>query len=188
MKSLKSVVIMLSVLLLAGIMSSNVAYAESTDDVRYERCTYFGQEAIYVKDTIENEAGNSFELMYDASLEWPDTEEETLAKFLNYEGGTDEDKEMIAKVIANRIKSPYFPDNVKDVLNQKYMFFLHPKYWNSMKDVTEEEIQFAKAILEAEEETEYLAYMFKMPEDQVFIGRIRSERETFDTQNYIFYK
>lgn len=146
-------------------------------------------EVIRVSETIENNVGKRFKLEYDATIEWPDTDAEILAKFLNHEGGTLEEKELIAGVVAARMESEEFPDSVKGVITQKNWFFINPTFWNSIADPTDEEITLVQEILESENNGEkYFYYTFKQPELSDMLDIIRSNYDVYETENYLFYR
>ncbi len=149
----------------------------ATDPITHEETTYR-------YEYTENKAGNGFYLMYDAKIEWPEDDAEILARFLNHEGGTAEEKAIIADIIAARIVSDEFPDTVKDVLTQKGSFYINASFWNNQKELSKEDVLIAKEALEKDEHTSYSHYMLLHSKEFTVIP---SGVKTLETDNYIFY-
>ncbi len=123
-----ALVVLLSVC--CGFMPNTVRAEEST---RTER--------------VANHAGAKFVVQYDAELDVSGTEEELLARFLHYEGGTYEEKQLIAEVIYRKCISEYYPDTVKEVLLQKGEYNIRPEIWNEIIPA-QYEINIAKNALD----------------------------------------
>lgn len=122
-------------------------------------------------------------------LELPDTETEILAKFMKHEGGNSEEKRLIADIIVARKDSEEYPDTVKDIITQKRKFYLNTNFWNNLIKVSEEDIEIAKEVLESETHTSFRGYLYKnMPESKNFLLKLGNEIETYETENYIFFK
>lgn len=179
-------------MLLMVLSVSTVTYAsdnsDTTETESKKTIMYLGEEITYVQKSVKNRAGKAFELFCDKEVIWPDTDAEILAKFLNYEGGTAEEKELIASIIVARMKSDDFPDSVKGVLTQNHWFYINSDFWNSMEDPTEEEIALAEEVLAGNTDGEYIYYIFKMPEMSDIERNVRLEHEFYETEHYIFYK
>lgn len=190
MKRTLSAVVM-TLLVLFAVSGSVYAAPKADTLVKKEvihEVTYANMEVIRVSETIENNAGKRFKLEYDATIEWPETDAEILAKFLNHEGGTPEEKELIAGVVAARMESEEFPDSVKGVITQKNWFFINPTFWNSMIKPTDDEITFAEEILANPKEEAYLYYTFKQPGLSGMLDVIRSNYDVYEKENYLFYR
>lgn len=79
---------------------------------------------------------------------------ETLAKCVEAEAGNQDlyGKRLVVDVILNRVDSKRFPDNIEDVISQKYQF---STYWNGSMDRIEPSEQTFEAVrMELEERTD----------------------------------
>lgn len=164
-----------------GCMKSEVVAAaiSSTEESR---------EIAFVTEDVCNSANYECTLCYDPSLDLNMEEEYLLAKMADYEGGNDEEKEMIMKVIASRKQLDNFPDDIKSIICQRGMFLLQSSYWNSMEAPTKERVNLAKEILESEEVCEYTYYDFKWPG---FMEKLKSQHpdtDILELENFVFWK
>lgn len=195
------VTVMTLAILLGGLMVGQNAYAESnnvdgtngipTDEVTYVKAEdpFLRKEVTYVKTSVTNESGKTFELMYDADINWPESDEETLARFLNHEGGTLEEKEMIADIVAARVSSKDFPDTVKDVLKQRNLFYINTEFWNGLEAPSEDVLEIARKALKEGGNSKYRQYIYKEVWSRQEVRSIFSvpESEINETENYLFF-
>lgn len=135
---------------------------------------------------VTNNAGKELELHYFASVIWPESEEETLAKFLSSEGGTHEEKTRIAQLVCWRKGDSEYPDTIQDVLKFNDYFVIHPEFWNNFANPTDEDYKIARVALESTEKPEYVHYFFREFYEEEF-EKNEPNVVTYKTENYVFY-
>ena len=135
-------------------------------------------------EIITNDAGKEFELRYLASIVWPESEEETLAKYLSCEGGNYEEKSRIAQLVAWRRNDPEYPDTIQNVLMTQSYATIYPSFWNEIAMPTEEDYKIAKEALNYTEKPEYVYYVYKeFLED----FNIEPKEDVYMAENFVFF-
>lgn len=135
---------------------------------------------------ITNSVGKEMELHYLESIIWPETEEETLAKFLISEGGTYEEKTRIAQLLCWRKGNSDYPDTIQEILKFNDYFVINPEFWNTYAEPTDEDYEIARSALESTERPEYIHYFFREFYEEEF-EKNEPNVETYKTENYVFY-
>lgn len=184
MRSTKKVVMMIAVvvLLLVSLGCSKVDVKEA-NSAKLPK-----QEITLVTEEVTNSANYKCELLYDSTLKLDMPEADLLAKMADYEGGNDEEKELIMKFIASRKQIDIFPDDIKSIICQKGMFLLNPIYWNSMEAPSEKSVEVAEKILAEGEMCDYMQYDLNTPQTKEWIKAHYPDSETLETENFIFWK
>lgn len=166
-------------------IESNVGNEDEESEVQYEyiRISPFEkEETLYIRETIVNSADNEIELFYNAELEWPESEEEILARFLRIEGGNFEEKTLIANIIVARKFDPRYPDNLREILCQAYMFHLYTEMWNELAVPTEEDYAVAKTALDSP-----VSPLFTRYELIEFVEEVHPEGDCYFTEHFAFF-
>ena len=158
---------------------------ESNFEYAYRMINHFEKEAtLCVKEKIVNSAGNEIVVMYPYEVNWQLSEDEILAKILFLEGGTLEEKNLIAKILVGKKLDPEFPDDMKGILCIMYSYFLNTETWNEFANPTEEDYAIAKAVLESPEVSEYKYYELAYLKDTVRIPYT----ECYELEHFVFFK
>lgn len=142
-------------------------------------------EGEWKEESIINSAGKEIELKYLSSIEWPESEEETLAKFLCCEGGTYEEKTRIAQIVSWKKYDSECADTIEEILKTKSYFVINPDYWNQFANPTEDDFEIAKAALNSTEKPEYVHYIFREFYEDMFEGQ-GLYKDVYKTANYVF--
>lgn len=186
MKRLCMVLVVAMSVFFMGLAPKEIAYAEKVEvvpgDVQEKELKDFvtGKKCTYLETCVENESGKQFIVSYDKNINWPESEEELLARFLMYEGGTLFEKEKIADIVAYRVHSDDFPDEVRDVITQKNMFYVNAEFWNNMSEPSEAELGLATEALARKEHGKYRNYVYNT-------CNLHTELDVLETENYLFY-
>lgn len=167
-------------------MFGNVAYAANDQQGIEVRETKVEEDCV-ITEVIYNSAGYKCILEYNKDLELDNDEAILLAKMADYEGGTDEEKELIMKIIASRRSMDYCPDDIRSIICQKYRFYINVEFWNEMADPNDEQIEKAKEILETNEGCDYTQYVLNIPKQAGGFCPISSDTKHLVTEHFIFY-
>lgn len=184
MRSAKaSTILMLFIMMF--FMFGNVAYAANCHQSISARETNVKEDCV-TTEAIYNSAGYRCVLEYSKNLELDNNEARLLAKIADYEGGTDEEKEIIMKIIASRRNMDYYPDDIRSIICQKNMFYINIEFWNDMANPNDEQIEKAAKILESNETYSYTQYILNPKQNGGFCP-ISSDTKHLVTEHYIFY-
>lgn len=166
-------------------MFGNVAYAANDQQGIEVRKTNVEEDI--TTEVIYNSAGHKCILEYNKELELDNDEAILLAKMADYEGGTDEEKEIIMKIIAARRSMDYYPDDIRSIICQQNMFSINVELWNGLADPNDEQIEKAKEILESNEVCDYTQYLLNNPKETGEYCPISTGTKHLVTEHYIFY-
>lgn len=163
----------------------NVSYAANDQQsIRVREIN--GKEEYITTEVIYNSVGYKCILEYNKDLKLDDNEAILLAKMADYEGGTDEEKEIIMKIIASRRNMDYYPDDIKSIIRQRNMFYINVELWDEMANPSDEQIEKAKKILKSNETCNYTQYILN-PKQISDVCPISTDTKHLVTEHYIFY-
>lgn len=118
------------------------------------------------------------------------SEEDVLAKFIQYEGGEMFEKTLIAEIVCD-YKKDWEVDTIQEVLKHNRFFAIAEEGWNAFEIPSRESMMIAHTVLEASKYQEtrlsiYSEYYYPEAMNIELENRIINGREYFKTRNFIF--
>ena len=118
---------------------------------------------------------------------------ETLAKFLQHEGGELFERVLVAQIVVDLLHEDYCPhDSLKNLLGDERYFYIHETFWRKMGLIEEENLMIAQMVLEMSEntndQTSYDGYYYRFVVEDYPPIPFLEDAEVITTDNYVFYK
>ena len=122
------------------------------------------------------------------------SDEQILAGFIQYEGGEDFEKLLVAEIVMDMLRNDACPhDTLAELLCDIRYFGVIEYHWNRMcNEISSDNIALAEYVLERAKEgkdlTEYTGYVWAHAFEHQYLKNFLDNCEfQFETENYIFY-